>query len=120
MENTFDPIMPLIEKIKDYGKTSYELYKLKTVSKTAEIASTFVSRITVVIVLFMFLVFASIGLALWLGELLGKPYLGFLCVAVFYIILAVVLFYSLHKLLKRKISNLIISEISNNKDGQDK
>ncbi len=115
MENTFNHIEPLFEKIEDYGKTSFELYKLKTISKTAEVVSTFVSRGAVVIVLSMFLVFASIGLALWLGDLLGKPYLGFLCVATFYIVLGGVLFYFLHKFIKRKVSNSIISEVFNKK-----
>lgn len=115
MENTFNRMEPLIEKIEDYGKTSFELYRLKTISKTAEVVSTFVSRGAVVIVLSMFLVFASIGLALWLGDLLGKPYLGFLCVAAFYIVLGGVLFYLLHNFIKRKVSNSIISEIFNKK-----
>lgn len=115
MENAFNNIEPLFEKIETYGKTSFELYKLKTISKTAEVASTFVSRGAVVVVVFLFMVFASIGLALWLGDLLGEPYLGFLCVASFYILLGVVLFYFLHNFIKRKISNSIISAIFNKK-----
>lgn len=117
MEKTFDPIKPLFEKLKAYGRTSYKLYKLKTVSKATEVISALVSRIIVAIVLFMFLFFASIGLALWLGDILEKPYLGFLCVATFYILLGVVLFYFLHNFIKRKVGDLIISEISNRKNG---
>lgn len=113
MENTFNRIESLVEKTENYGKTSFELYRLKTISKTAEVISTFVSRGAVVLVLFMFLVFASFGLSLWLGEILGKSYLGFLCVAAFYIVLGVVLYFVLHRLIKRKISNSIISEIFN-------
>lgn len=116
MENTFDPIKPLFEKIKAYGKTSYELYKLKTVSKTAEVISSLVARLAVVIILFMFLIFASLGLALLLGDTLGKFYLGFLCVAAFYSLLGII-FYFTHHFIKRKISNSIISEILNKKDG---
>lgn len=115
MENTFNHIEPLFEKIEVYGKTSFELYRLKTINKTAEVVSTFVSRGAVVIVLSMFLLFASIGLALWLGDLLGEPYLGFLCVAAFYIVLGGVLFYLLHNFIKRKVSNSIISEVFNKK-----
>lgn len=113
MENTIDRIKTLFEKFEDYGKTSFELYRLKTISKTAGVISTFVSRGAVVFVLLMFLIFASFGLALWLGEILGKPYLGFLCVATFYMVLRVIIFYLLHNFIKRKISNSIISEIFN-------
>lgn len=111
MENTFDRIVSLYEKVKEYGITNFELYRLKTIRKTADIISTFISRGAVVFVVFMFFIFASIGLALWLGEFIGEPYLGFLCVAIFYMVLGVVLFFFLHKFIKRRISNLIISEI---------
>jgi len=113
MENTLNRMESLFEKAEDFGKTSFELYKLKTISKTAEVVSTFVSRGAVVIVLSMFLVFASIGLAFWLGDLLGKTYLGFFCVATFYIVLGGVLFYLLHQFIKRQISNSIISAVFN-------
>lgn len=113
MKNTLNRMESLFEKIEDFGTTSFELYKLKTISKTAEVVSTFVSRGAVVIVLSMFLVFASIGLALWIGDLLGKTYLGFFCVATFYIVLGGVLFYFLHQFIKRQVSNSIISEVFN-------
>lgn len=71
----------LFDKIENYGKTSFELYKLKTISKSAKVISTFVSRGAFAIVFLMCLIFASIGLALWLGDMLGKSYYGFLCVA---------------------------------------
>jgi len=101
----------LFERVEDFGKTSFELYKLKTISKTTEVVSTFVSRGSVVIVLSMFLIFVSIGLALWLGDLFGKPYLGFFCVAAFYIVLGGVLYYFLHQYIKKQVSNSIISEV---------
>jgi hypothetical protein len=113
MENTYDNIEPLIEKIEDYGKTSFELYRLKAIGKIAEVIATFVSRGAVVIVLSMFLVFASIGLALWLGVIFGRPYLGFFCVAAFYILLGGVIYYILHKSIKRQVSNSIILEVFN-------
>lgn len=112
-DHTFNRIEPLFEKIEDYGKASFALYRLKAISKTAEVISTFVSRATVVIVLSMFLIFASIGLALLLGDLLGKSYLGFFCISAFYMVLGGVLYFFLHKGIKQKISNSIISEIFN-------
>jgi ABC-type multidrug transport system fused ATPase/permease subunit len=111
MESTLNRMEPLFERAEKYGKTSFELYKLKTISKTAEVVSTFVSHGAVIIVLSMFLVFASIGVALWLGGLLGTIYLGFFCIAAFYIMLGVVLYFFLHRTIQRKISNAIISQV---------
>ncbi|PIQ14691.1 MAG: hypothetical protein COW67_12370 [Flavobacteriales bacterium CG18_big_fil_WC_8_21_14_2_50_32_9] len=111
MGNTINSMESLFERVEDFGKTSFELYKLKTISKTTEVVSTFVSRGSVVIVLSMFLIFVSIGLALWIGDLFGKPYLGFFCVAAFYIVLGGVLYYFLHQYIKKQVSNSIISEV---------
>ena len=113
MENALNRMEPLFEKIEDYGNTSFELYKLKTVRKSAKVISTFVSRIAVVIVLAMFMIFASLGLALWLGAQLGETYLGFFSVAIFYIVLGALLFFALHNFIKRKISTSIIKEFFN-------
>ena len=84
MEEKINFIDPLVEKAEQYGKTSYELLKLKTVEKTADIVSTSVSRGAVVLFLSMFTVIVNIGIALWLGDILGKTYYGFFCVAGFY------------------------------------
>lgn len=113
MLNPINRLEHLFEKVEDYGKTSFELYKLKSISKSTEVISTFVSRGAFAIVLSMFLIFASIALALWLGELLGKSYYGFLSVAGLYILLGVIIYFVLHKAIKRKVSNSIISEIFN-------
>jgi sterol desaturase/sphingolipid hydroxylase (fatty acid hydroxylase superfamily) len=113
MANIFNGIEPLLEKLEDYGKTSFELYKLQTISKAAKVASTLVSRIAVIFVLAVFIFFASIGLALWLGELLGKVYYGFLVVAAFYLLLGGVLYFILYNTVKRMINNSIIFGIFN-------
>ncbi len=109
MEN----IDPLFEKAKDYAKTSFELYRLKTVSKSAKVISTFISRSLFIIAFSLFMIFVNIGIAIWLGDLLGKLYLGFFCIAAFYVLLAIVLYFFMHNCIKKKISNIIISEILN-------
>jgi len=113
MDNKINILEPLIERIKEYGQTSYELFKLKTLSKLIDSISAFISRGIVVIVLLMFLAIFNIGVALWLGELLGKLYYGFFCVAGFYGILGGVLFFFLHNWVKKVLSNSIILHLLN-------
>lgn len=108
MENTFDSVAPLFDKIEDYGRTNFELYKLKTIKKSAQVVSTLVSRGIIVFVFLLFILFSSIGMSLWAGELLGANYLGFLCVAAFYFVLGSIFYFLLHKFITRKISNSII------------
>ncbi|MGM0479545.1 MAG: phage holin family protein [Bacteroidota bacterium] len=111
MENTFERIKSLLYKVENYGKTSFELYKHKLIKSSAEVLSTFIFRGVLLIVLFMTLLFASIGASFWLGDLMDKIYLGFLSVAVFYMVLVAVCFFLVRHYLKRKISSSIISEI---------
>lgn len=113
MENKLLFIEPLFERVETYGKTSYELIKLKAVDKTSEVVSTIVSRGAVVLMLSMFIVIVNIGIALFLGDILGKSYYGFFCVAGFYAIIGGVLYFFLHNRIKKYVSNSIITQMLN-------
>jgi hypothetical protein len=113
MENKVIFKEPLLERAEAYGKTSYELIKLKAVDKTSEIVSTLVSRGAAILMLSMFIVIVNIGIALWLGDLFGKSYYGFFCVAGFYAIIGGVLYFLLHNRIKKAVSNSLISQMLN-------
>jgi hypothetical protein len=104
---------PLVEKARTYGKTSIELYKLKAIEKTSEVTSTLVSRMLAFAALGLFLLMASIGVAFWLGEVLGKVYYGFLCLGGFYGAVGLVLYFILHNWMKERTSDAIIKKILN-------
>ncbi len=113
MINNTTFIDPLLERASQYGKTSYELIKLKTINKSANIVSTFISRVAAGSFIIMFILIFSIGISLWLGDLLGKSYYGFFCIAGFYAIISVVLYFFMHKKIKSKINNLLIMQMLN-------
>ena len=56
----------------------------------------------------IFFLFLNLGLALWLGDILGKAFYGFLVVAGFYCVTGIVLHFLMHKWLKKVICNYII------------
>jgi hypothetical protein len=112
MEDKKTFIEPLFERVEEYGKTSFELFKLKAVDKGSDIASTVVSRGVMVPVFLMVTVLVNIGAALWLGDLLGELYYGFFCVAGFYTIVGIVLYF-LRKRIKKHVSNVIILQMLN-------
>ena len=113
MEDKTSFIEPLIERAEAYGKTSIELIKLKAINKTTDFISTGVSRSIVVFVFSMFLILTNFGIAIWLGDLLGKLYYGFFCVAGFYAIIGSVLYFLLFNWVKKLISNSLISHLLN-------
>lgn len=101
----------MYEKAENYTKTSLELIKLRTVSATADVLSTLTSRIAVGVVVAFFTLFLNIGLSLWIGKELGEYYYGFFAIAGFYLIVAIVLHKTQHKLIKTPIGNMIVSSI---------
>ena len=112
MQANTNLIEPLLERCKDYGKTSLELIKLTTIDKTANILSTLISRLLIVIIGFISLITLNIAIALWLGYLMGKTYDGFLVVAGFYAIMGVI-FYFMQPTIKTRINDSLIKLLTN-------
>ena len=116
MNNTATPLELLFEKAEAYSKTTLELLKLKAIDKSADVASSLVSRLTILLVVALFIVIVNIGVALWIGELLGKTYYGFFVIGGFYALIAVLLHVFRHPLLKAPVSDTIIMQMLKKKD----
>lgn len=110
MEDTVKLIESLLEKAVDYGKTTYELEKLKALDKSSDFASAFIPHSLVIFLIASFLLFLSLGLALWLGEILGRIFYGFFVVGGFYAVITIVIRFLMYKWLKKIIRNYIIKQ----------
>jgi len=110
MEQPISQIETLVDRIEAYGKTTYELSKLKVLETTIQVATSFLSRISVIVMISLFVLILNIGLAIWLGELLGKMYYGFFIVAGFYLFAGILLNMFLHKWIKKPISSFFIKQ----------
>ena len=113
METTPNSIEVLLEKAEQYGKTSLELFKLKAVEKTSDTISKLFVNSTVAAVILLFAIAVNIGIAMWIGDLLGKSYYGFFCVAGFYFIVGCVLLFVMKNAIKTKVGNSIIIKMLN-------
>ena len=112
METTISSLEPLLERAEEYGKTTFELLKLKSLDKTATVASAFISRLVLTSVIILFVFTLTVAAALWLGDELGKNYYGFLIVASFYGLVAIVLLL-IHPFIKARVNNSIIKQLLN-------
>ncbi|MBA3704362.1 MAG: hypothetical protein H0W84_00235 [Bacteroidetes bacterium] len=112
MESKASILEPLIERAEEFGKTSLELLKLKSIDKTAAVASTIISRLYLAIIVSLFMLTLNIAIALWLGDLLGKLYYGFFVVAAFYGLFAIVLFF-IHPYIKARTNTSLITQLLN-------
>jgi hypothetical protein len=111
MEDKNSSFENLIESAEEYSKTTFEILKLRAIDRTSGVASTFVSRLVAVTIIFMFLLIGSLGIAYWLGDMLGKEWYGFFIVAGFYGITGFILYFFMHKWLKKRVGNSIIKQV---------
>jgi len=113
MQDNAKLIETLFERTVEYGKTSFELVKLQALDKTTDVVSSFVPHSVVFVLVASFVLFFNVGLAFWLGEILGKVYFGFFVVAAFYGIIAIVIHFFMHKRLKKMVGNTMIKQMLN-------
>jgi hypothetical protein len=111
MKDNATPIELLFEKAEDLGKTSIELLKLNAIDKTADVVSSLAVQLAQCMVVALFTLVINIGIALWIGELLGRTYYGFFIVAGFYAIACIVLYYFGQQWIKAPLNNSIIARL---------
>lgn len=104
----------LLERAAEYGKTTYELTKLKLLEKATDLVSTVLPYFLTVGLLISFLSLLSIAVSLWLSELIGKIYVGFFIVAGFYLLIALVFHFLFAKNIKNCIFNYILKQFLKN------
>jgi hypothetical protein len=103
-------IESLFDQSKDYAINRLELLKLKLVDKSSSVASAVAAGIALFIVFFIFFVILNIGIALLIGDLVGKSYWGFLILAVLYAIVGFVILKGRNKFFKEPITVALINK----------
>jgi fatty acid desaturase len=111
MDDNTKELETLFERAVGYGKASLELVKLKTTDKTADIVSSFIPFLIVILLIATLLLFLKLGLAFWSGEVIGKTFYGFFAVTAFYLLTGIVIHFLLHKPIKRFLGNYFIKHI---------
>lgn len=111
MSSTISQLQDIATKAGELVETKAEILKLQLAGKTSETLSSVISLIAIVSMFGVALTIISIGLAFWLGLILGKIYYGFFIVGGFYAVMGVLLVVFREKLVKRPLSNLIIDKI---------
>ncbi len=104
-------IEALIERAEAYSTSTIELVKLSTVAKSADIVSSLVTKLAVFLTIAMALLILSIGLSLWIGDMLGAAFYGFFIIGGFYVLLTILLFVFGHRWIKIPVSNAVIKQM---------
>ena len=108
MEPSNTTVEDLFHKVKDYVNTRFDLLKLRAINKVSSTLSKTITCIVMLVLSVFVFMLLSIGLALYLGVVLGHSYYGFFIVGGFYIIIGLILIVARKSLLKTPFSNWLI------------
>ncbi len=102
------------DKIQDYLESTAEYYKLRLFKSAMQFTTSLVNMLVIGFISFLFLIFISIGGALYLSSVIGNPFSGFLIVAGIYLLsLILVLIFGkdfIEKKMLLKFSDLLIED----------
>lgn len=101
----------LFERAMEYTRTSITLFKMKSVERISELVSRFAIVLVFVVIALLFFLNLNIGIAILIGESLGKMWLGFIIVSLFYLFVGLLFYIFKETLIKRKISDSIVSQM---------
>ncbi len=97
--------------VKEYAEVRFDMVSLNIQDKFSDIVSSLVSIVVLSVLALLILLFAGLGAAIWLGEYLNNPPVGFFCITGFYVLLALVLFFNRERWIKFPIMNSLIKKI---------
>jgi hypothetical protein len=109
--DTTDLIETFFEKASDYGRTSITLFKLRTADRIADAGSSLAADVIVSLFGLVFVFMVNVGAAFWIGESLGRIYVGFFIVSAFYALAGSLVFFFRRQWLKAPIGNSILKKI---------
>ena len=111
MENNTNLFESLLENTAEYGKNSIELAKLKVLDKTSDAVSSIIPHAFTFALIAAFILFISLGLACYVGEILGKIYYGLFVIAAAYGIIGIFVHFVMYKWIKRNVCDSIIKNV---------
>ena len=111
MEELKSKVEKLTDNVEGLLKTYYRLTLVRATQKAAKIGSTFLNAWFVIILSFFMLLFGTLGLAWWLGDIMNSRVGGFLVMAGFFLLLVIALVVLRKKVLFPFFRDLIIKKI---------
>ncbi len=121
-DNKEKAIEDLYEDARSYLDTKVEYTRLYLVEKISKIFADIVTNATVAICFILAFLFGTFTLALFLSDVLGSYTRGFGCVALIYVLLALIVYYTKDKYIEKAIINFTIRNYFNklaDKDEED-
>lgn len=111
MQEEFKKFEETVQHLKQYVNTKVAQAKLGAAESISDVASVFIAKMMAGFVFFLFVLFGSGAAALAIGDAFGKPWLGWLLVAGFYLLLGLIIWWARERILRIPIMNAIINRL---------
>ncbi len=106
-----EKIEELTDSLKRYVNTNYELIKLEATERTSTLASGLISVFIIGFISVLFIFFISIGIGFYLSTQMGDDHSGFVIVAGFYFVLALILILGRKKMIEKPLRDKMVQKI---------
>lgn len=104
----------VIERVEAFGTSTAEYYKLRLFKSAMKFSTALVNMLVVGFISFLFLIFISIGGALYLSAVIGNPFSGFLIVGSLYLLILLLVIFLGKGIIEQKMllkfSDLLIDD----------
>ena len=103
MEEQKETPPPIIDQLKEYAETQIKLAKYEAIDRSAKFLASFITDMVVAVAFILTFLFLSFAIAFMLSNLLHSYWAGFGCMAVIYLIIAIII-----RMVKGKIQQPMI------------
>lgn len=100
-----------VQHLKEYFETRWDLFVLNSSERASDIVSSIAAVLLIAVSLLFVLLFLSIGAAIWIGHSYGDSSIGFLIVALFYLMIGIVLYIFRRSLIKIPVINKFLNAL---------
>ncbi len=104
---------PILDQLREYAETRIKLAKYQAIEGGTSIAASLLADLITIVSSVLAFIFASITLGFYLGSVFGADWMGFGCVAILYLAIALDIKYN-KKSLEKPIVNAFIQKIFKN------
>lgn len=101
----------ITDNLKQYASTNIELVKLEVIEKASNIVPAALSATILSIIVYLGILFLSLGLSIYLCVLSDSFYMGFVWVGILYLVIGLILIFLRKKVLNHPIRNALIKVV---------
>jgi hypothetical protein len=115
-QNLKEDAKDILNHAGDYAETFYKLSLIRLTKKISDVASGLVNSVLIFFISLCILLFISVAGAWWLGDVVDSRALGFLLIAVFYMLIVIILILMRKKIISPFIRNTLIRKFYEEKN----